>query len=419
MNAAPAPEPEAAAGTVRRRALFFVPGYEPRGVLALDPMWTRHAQALQATGEASLALAPRRPAPAPGTPDEPRLWHWQGPGPQVDNRMRTLAWDDLVRAQWRHGGPRADGDRLDLLRGLRATPAPWAMLKRGAGPLRVALLPLALDALVLALPAVGAAAGVLRLGPAPGVPLPGPAQAWMAALVAALLAWAARALLWPAALRLWRLDWPLRAGGFTVRQARGAVPGLDDRLDQFAQTLAAAIDDPAHDEVTVVGFSTGCGLAASALARALARARRPDAQVALLTLGSALPSVAWQREAEGFRRELRALAHDARLHWADVASPPDWAATAQLSPLDLPPALGPAPATPRLVLRSPRWHTRIDPARWQRLRRDKLALHLQYLGHAGTPRRGASEFDWLVLACGPAHLKDWPRPADARAGERA
>jgi len=198
----------------------------------------------------------------------------------------------------------------------------------------------------------------------------------------------------------------MRLYGFSHAQAAGRVPGLDARTDAMAGMIAAAFDEaPDACEVLVVGHSTGATLAASALARALLRSPRlgeARPQLGLLTLGHCIPLVSYFATAHALRAELDALVAQPQLTWVDYTAPADWAGCGRMSPWM---------KEGRALLHrlSPRFPKILEPAHYQALRRDRLAMHMQYL----KPADLAGHYDLLALTAGGPTLRE-RHPAPGR-----
>jgi hypothetical protein len=106
--------------------------------------------------------------------------------------------------------------------------------------------------------------------------------------------------------------------------------------------------------------------------------------------------------AHALRAELDALTAHAQLTWVDYTAPADWAGCGQISPW---------PHQGRALLHrlSPRFPKILEPARYQALRRNRLAMHMQYL----KPADRAGHYDLLALTAGGPTLRERhpPRPA--------
>jgi hypothetical protein len=201
-----------------------------------------------------------------------------------------------------------------------------------------------------------------------------------------------------------QMAWLMRSANVVLRQARGEMPALEARLDEFALRLRELVGAPDVDEVLVVGHSSGAMLAVSVVARAL----RADPQLlerssalSLLTLGECIPLLSYQPEARAFRSELAVLRETADLDWIDVTAPPDGCCFALVDPTDVVEdgwaEEARTSAGPKRV--SPRFAQCFSPDRYQAVRRDKYRCHFQYLMAVEI----SGTYDFFALSAGP-HL---------------
>jgi predicted esterase len=83
-------------------------------------------------------------------------------------------------------------------------------------------------------------------------------------MLASMLHWAGRAQ------AKVQTAWLMRSAAVILKQARGELPALEQRLDAFAARLVELATASDADELLVVGHSSGAMLAVSVVARALA-----------------------------------------------------------------------------------------------------------------------------------------------------
>ncbi|HTV89159.1 MAG TPA: hypothetical protein VME41_09095 [Stellaceae bacterium] len=203
---------------------------------------------------------------------------------------------------------------------------------------------------------------------------------------------------------------------FTSRQAGGRDAEFAARLDRFARHVVAAVRDSDADEVLIVGHSTGTTIACELAARALALdpgfARRGP-PVALLTIGSCLPIVAFVRGAEALRRDLARLVTTDALLWVEYQAPQDVLNAFGFDPVrDLRLDLAGAPArNPRI--RSARFKETVLPASYRKIRYNFFRMHFHFLMANEVP----GEYDYPMIACGPLLLAE--RIADPQAAVAA
>lgn len=392
-TAAP-PPPQA--GRVRRRHVLYLSGFDPQGPGHYHALYREQAirQAL-ASGD-HIQVGPRQRAGGNAAWDV----RWRGAvgGEVVDTRYEFLRWDDIVRAHWPRGQFKLLGVTLATTWSLIRSGSLWRIWQT-SWP---AFLALALPAgLVVAVAAAGLgvlATSAWMVARGWGVVAGG---ATLAAGVAWLAWWAARAQ------RRVQMAWLMRSARAILLQARQQLPGLEQRLDAFASRLVELARQPDLDELLVVGHSSGAMLAASVVARALARAPALGGQgspLSLLTLGECIPVLSYQPEARVFRQELARLRAASSLPWIDVTSPADGCCFALVDPTavceDGLPDAQRCSAGPKRV--SPRFAQCFAPSRWRTIRRDKYLCHFQYLMAVDEP----GGYDYFALSAGSHRLSE-------------
>ncbi len=363
--------------TVSRRQVFFVPGFDPQPPRRYRELYRVEAAQQGAISGHRIAVMPR---------DGARFgWHVSATieGRAVETDVEVLVWSDLVRASMRRG-------ILATYAALARTV--WIYLVTGAflrlarlrkGPVIAALYPVAVLTGELAL-AVGAGALVAAALPWWGV-------VFGLAVTVVLLRWF-RALDGRLLAHYLMHDFH-----FFARRRGAPPPALETRLADFAARIAAALDAPV-DEVLVVGHSTGAQLAVMAVADVLRGRTGPAAPLALLTLGQAMPMVAFLPDAHRLRADLHLLGGSDALTWVDVSAPGDGCAFALCDPVAVAGVGGPGKRWPLVV--SAAFSLTLAPARWKKLRWRFFRLHFQYLCAFDRPRG----YDYFAVTAGPRGL---------------
>ncbi|MGP9820067.1 hypothetical protein ACTZWW_08630 [Salinarimonas sp. NSM] len=295
---------------VRRRAAFYLPGYDPRRPRVYHALFAEElAAAARLRGFAAQATplgGEDGPTPAFAIEAHDPLGAWD-----TRTDVTILRWDDLARPAFRAPlAPRlaklmrvgADLVRRGVVSRLARIDRQFAafVLYPYVGTLLLAL----------AVLAVAFGAGVLgwRIHPLVAAPV--------ALSAGALAGWLALRLERPLFLRYLLEDWL-----FSFAHERGGTDVLAERLDLFAEAVAAAARDPAIDEVLLVGHSSGAFLAPETLALALARdpdlGRRGPA-VSLLTLGTVAPLMLVDETCMRYRAAVGRLANEPSVAWHEV-----------------------------------------------------------------------------------------------------
>ena len=377
--------------TIQRRHVFFLHGFDPRGPAAYHSMYAREAAKQAALDGATVTVTKRQN-------DGRQASRWtvraDYDGQTTETRYEFLRWDDIVRRHW----PKRKGPLLALvlnyLRAFREARF-LALLRRTARPAYLAIYfpPFLVGVFLLAGVVTALVAGAVAS--ALGLP-------WWGALAAPIAVCVAWPFLWDRLEASWNPCWLARVFGFLAAWAQGSVDDLAARHRVFAERLAAGLDDPALDEILVVGHSIGAQHAIAALNRLeeLRPGSLADPRLKLLTLGQCIPLLARLTGAERFRDDVSRLILEHRLEWVDVTSPADPGSSCAVDPLaptgrDRPPG---APLLPIQV--SPRFHRLMPRQAFRKIRRDPLLFHFQYLMAQEIP----GPYNFFRLTAGPAPL---------------
>ena len=357
---------------VRRRTVFYIGGFDPKGAAHYHALYKDEA-AKQAEVSGLTINVGKRQKSARGN----AFWQLEAPGPEgvVQSHYEVMRWDDIVRQHWPRNQARLLWDMLTTTALNLRTGALSQMFKLSWPPVVALVAPVAL------LLAVMLGAPLLAWGMFAA--LQGMGALWAAAPAVATLAGA----LW-VGLKLqqkYSMLWMMRSYVFTAQQAQGRVPVLDERLAEHARTLLEVVSTGDNDEVLLVAHSSGSIMAATVLAKALqmdptlGRGSGAATTVSLLTLGQWIPLLGCLPQASGFRADLQRLASAEGLDWIDFGAPPDGCCFALVDPIA---ACGVVPAVPhtdRPKLLSPRFADMFAAPAYAALRRDRFRIHFQYL----------------------------------------
>ena len=229
----------AAAGSVRRRRVFYNPRYDP-----FPPRRYRELYRREGAAQAEISgYALSQVADADG-------WRVTAlmDGALVETRIEVLGWSDLVQVSMGAGIAATYGKLLLTVAVYLRGGVLWRLLQLRRGPVLAGFYPVAMLLAQLAL-AVLAGLGVAQLA------------GWVAGLAGMGLLLAI----------FRRMDHRLFAHylmhdlAFSARGGGACPPALEARLAEFRARLWAALDEDC-DEVLVVGHSSGAHLAVSVLA---------------------------------------------------------------------------------------------------------------------------------------------------------
>ncbi|NKB27404.1 MAG: hypothetical protein GKR99_07550 [Rhodobacteraceae bacterium] len=380
-------------GTVRRRRVIFVPGYDP-----FPPRRYREMYRSEGAKQAEISgyeIAVEGDPKQGGT-----RWTVRAviEGAQVDTQVQVLLWSDIVQASMDRGVAATYWLMLRTAWIYLQSGALRRLMRLRAGPIIAALYPAVMLILQLVVAvALGAGFGVLIAG------LIWPLLFWPVLLITTLVI-----------LRAFkRVDGRIYAYylmhdyAFSASQWGAPAPDLIHRMATFTDQIAEALSEDV-DEVLVVGHSSGAEVAVMVLADFLRRGDLPTGSPALslLTLGQVIPMTAFLPGASGLRRDLYQMAGQGQITWVDISAPGDGASFALCDPVAV---SGVAPPDKRwpLVL-SAAFSQTLKPATLAAIKRRFFRMHVQYLCAFDNP----GEYDYFRVTAGPKTLA-------ARFGHRA
>lgn len=374
-------------GHVRRRKVYYVSGFDPRGAAFYHRLYREEA-ARQSVhhGDARVDVGAR-------TRKGPHVSGWDVAGRWGDHDVATeyrfLHWDDLVRSQWEPNLLRLLWSALGSYAGYARCGA-FGRLRRGfRGPFYSALYPVAYVALVVLL-GLGAGAAVLALLGGALHPLGATAAALA---IGGSAIWSGMSL----GNRL-AVFWLLRTyhcvHGWGIREQ----PELDRRIDELAAWMREDLRRSPADEVLLIGHSVGSIVATSLAARLLDELEPEQRRrVTLVTLGQCIPLLGLIPTAESFRESLRRLGQEREMQWFDMNARADSLCFAQVNPLEIS-GISCKPGRPlRLVVRPFRMFGKREYAR---MKLSKQRLHFQYLMASALP----NEYDYFRMTAGPSRI---------------
>lgn len=388
-------------GQVKRRRVFYIPGYDPIHPRRYRELYRKEGAAQAEISGYEIGLKPKPKGDNYG-------WHVdaQMDGAQVATDVEVLVWSDIVRDSMSTSIP---ATYLQLIRTAWVyigTGALWRLMKLRKGPVIAALYPVGMliAQLLLAvlfgwLVSLGAGAGTawvigFVVGPEDAA-LGGTAVAASAGLLSGV-----GLLRWFKAKDGKFFAYYLMHDYSYSASSRGAnPPELEGRIATFTDAIAAALTEDV-DEVLVVGHSSGAHLGVSILADLIRAGRVPvgGPTLSFLSLGQVVPMVSFLPDAHRLRADLHFLAACDALTWVDVTAPGDGCAFALCDPVAV---SGAAPADKRWPLVfSAAFTQTLSPERWKELRWRFFRLHFQYLCAFDRPR----DYDYFRITAGPMTL---------------
>ncbi len=382
---------------VRKRRVFYIPGYDP-----IHPR--RYRELYRKEGAAQAEISGYRLNLKPKTTPGPYGWNVAGEvdGATTNAQIEVLVWSDIVRGSMVTDIPRT---YLQLVR------TAWTYIGSGAlrrlmmlrkGPVIAALYPIGMLLLQLLMAlGVGMLLGRALAG---GLGMLLPSLAWLnaglggafgASVFVALLRWFKKK---DGKIYAYYL---MHDYAFSAQWGGANPPALETRIAEFTETIAEALQDNT-EEVLVVGHSSGAHLAVSILADLIRSGRvKPDGpKLAFLSLGQVVPMVSFLPKADRLRRDLNYLSARDEITWIDVTAPGDGCAFALCDPVAVS-GVEPEGKKWPLVFSAAFTQT-LSPERWKELRWKFFRLHFQYLCAFDRPK----DYDYFQITAGPVTLED-------------
>ncbi len=370
---------------VKRRCVFFLGGYEP---IPPQRQHERYIRELARSGKAWSATAEVGPLEMSA---DGRVGLWRiaahGPNWSTDAEYRSLLWHDIVisdfgRPAWRRvlRSVVAFGDFLLTGTAFRYLAVNW----------RYGLFFLYPVFLLLGFAALAIYVATLLTGL--GLPLPylsGPLIAL--AIFSGLIVWPGRFLL---------LDYMMDDWIFAHELVHRKRAGLDERLDDFARSLAEVLQKGGYDEVVFAAHSLGCALKIAVVDRALQRV--PDfgkngERLYLLSTGSSLLKIAFHPKGGWMREAVARVSANPAIFWVEyqtMADPISFYKVDPLVALKLPP-------TDRPLIRRVHIRDMLEAATYRRFKANFFRLHRQLV--MGNEKRYF--YDYYMICCGPLRLE--------------
>jgi len=370
---------------VKKRQVFYLPGYDPMPPRRYREMYRREGQAQAKISGYALSLSAK--------PDKNRPYNWQVEteidGAQTQTNVEFLLWNDIVQSSMQANIPTTFWLMFRTLWLYIHTGALLGLIRLRPAPMIAALYPVGILLGQLALAVLlgwltAAMVGVV-LGPA----------GWLAGIMIAYLVMTVFKK-YDGRIFAYYL---LHDYAYSAWNAAGYPPALRARLKEFKARISAALDQD-YDEILIVGHSSGAHLAIELLAE-MERdgAIKPDeTHLALLTLGQVVPMISYLPAAKTLRRNLHDLAQSKTVTWVDFSAPGDGACFALCDPVA---CSGVAPENqtgPKIL--SAAFSKTLSAAQFKKQKNQFFRQHFQYLCAFDNP----GIYDYFTITAGPMRL---------------
>ena len=378
---------------VRRRRVFYIPGYDPFHPRRYRELYRKEAAAQAAISGFEIGLRPRNGRGAYG-------WHVNASVDEAvcETEVIVLVWRDIVkdsmpssitstyvqlgRTAWRY----------------IASGALARLVKLRKGPVIAALYPVVflLAQLLIAIGIGWAVSEVIGTGLSDvGLSSLAPvSHIFLPAVVYGVLRW------FQARDRHVFAHYLMHDYAHSAGLSGAYPPELERRLSEFKSHIAASLRDDL-DEVLVVGHSSGAYLGVTVVADLIREGVRTGGPaLSYLSLGQVVPMVSFLPRADRLRGDLQFLSESDAVTWVDVTAPGDGCSFALCDPVAVTGVARAGQKWPIVI--SAAFSQTLSPERWQELRWRFFRLHFQYLCAFDRP----GDYDYFQITGGPLTLGD-------------
>ncbi len=386
---------------VRRRKVFYISGFDPKGPAYYHALYSEEAQKQALINGMSIQVGDARRKDRYAT-----AWTIKSSinDQHVETSYEVLRWDDIMRDRMRRKGPAFVWKTLQTYWLYLRTGALWRILKLSYPAFLSGLYPIVFLAGLVGLAALAALTVFVSIPETISLGQ----RSWAVPLPLAI-GGAGGLFIWLLSMIRHLEDkvpffWPLHVYAFAVDHMDGRLPQMDQRIELFAKRIMEHISSSSDDEVLIASHSNGTVVAVMAVAAAL-RADPGLAEhgpaVSFLTLGQSIPLCGLLPAATDLRRDLAQLASENAVTWIDITAPRDAACFALTDPreacgLDSAASLQPKPkllSVPIGDLFSPETFRKRLHRRW-------LRTHFQYL----MAYEQQTPYDYFEITAGPCKL---------------
>jgi hypothetical protein len=381
--------PTEARKTVKKRQMFYVPGYDPVPPRRYRELYRSEGAEQARISGYSITLQPK----AKGV----KNYGWSVLGDleeaQTHTDVEILYWSDIVQKSMNQNIARTYLLLARTAWEYIGTGALFGLMKLRIGPILAALYPVGMLLLQLFV-ALFLAWATYYLSVRYFHWLPGLIAAPV--IIVALLVWFKRK---DSQLFAYYL---MHDYGYSAKYHGRNPPELETRMASFTTRIAEALQSDV-DEVLVVGHSSGAHLAVSILADLIRQGRVSTSgpRLSLLTLGHVIPMVSFLRHADRLRADLNYLCQRRELDWVDVSAPTDGANFALCDPVAV---SGVAPKSGQIhpLILSAAFSQTLSEAKMRDIGKRFFRLHFQYLCAFDQP----GDYDYFRITAGPQLLAE-------------
>ncbi len=183
---------------------------------------------------------------------------------------------------------------------------------------------------------------------------------------------------------------------------------IDDKLQSVGAAISHAANSGKHDEIVLVGHSTGGALILDATYRATLSLKPEATPISLLTVGSTALKIGLHPKASWFREQIQTLNDEPLVNWFEYQCRTDLINFFRTQPSHL---MGFTDAT-KPVVRDIRIKQMIDEKTYKRIKRNFFRVHYQFVFGNTKPYH----YDFPDICFGPTVLnnRQAPKPSASK-----
>ena len=397
---------------VPKRYFLHASGFDPHDSVTQYRRFVREVARFATTWNVKAQVSPPlafRPSLAGegtqgGAPDS----HWtvtrQVPGWHVVTAFELLDWSDIVRGELKRPSGRRLCEGLATFAEFICSGTAWRYFTANWRYGMFFLVPF-FNVFLFAAVAVSAA---YYAGAVVAAMLMSTVCGVAAGVAAAVLVFVAL-MRWPG--ERWRVSQALADWIFARDYMLGQHPEMNARIEAFVARVIECARRGDAQEIVIAGHSLGATIAVDVLARAFDRdpaLGRHGPKLNLLTVGATIPKLALHPRGAWLRENVRRLAAEPSLTWAEYQARDDFISFHKFDPVKL--VRIPSPCPPAQagdgrvgdeggpVIRRVQIHQMLSAPTLRRLRFSYMRLHYQFV--MANEQRTA--YDYFMLMCGPA-----------------
>lgn len=202
----------------------------------------------------------------------------------------------------------------------------------------------------------------------------------------------------------WSTNHLMDLWSFSLNFIRGRRQDAESLMQRFAAGIVERITAKHYDEVILIGHSTGGMLMLDVAARCLAidpefSSRAP--KVTVLTLGSTALKAGYHPAGGHFREGVQRLVDDGKIDWVEIQCLTDAINFYKTDPV-AEMGLKREPQRPFPVTKTVRMKEMLQPEIYKRVKRNLFRVHYQYVFGNTKPYW----YDFFQICCGPISLRD-------------